>query len=202
MRSLQKDGLQSSAKTPPNPTPLYGAQLAQTVGLWTLIKEDYARHRKQLFAPGFHAILAYRICTWRQQFRNRLARYILGFPGRVGLVVARNVYGIELYETTRIARRLMIAHQHGIVLHQYATIGNDCVVRHGVTIGVSNSWEPGVGPTIGDNVHFGVGAVIIGNVAIGDNVSIGPNCVVSTNVPNDTIVFAPQSRILPRKTES
>lgn len=199
---MQEPGVEVKSVEEHTESNLYGAQLVQEVGFWKLIMEDYTAHRRKPFAPGFQAIFAYRICTWRMKFKNRFARYLFGLPGRIGLLIARNVYGIELYQATRIARRLVIAHQHGIVIHQYATIGNDCIVRQGVTIGVSSGWEEGVGPIIGDRVHFGVGSVIIGNIRIGSNVNIGPNCVISTNVPANTTVFAPQSRILPRNTDS
>lgn len=189
-------GIQEKIET--SSTRLFGDELVAKLGLWTLIKEDYVAHRSKFFAPGFQALVAYRLCTWRRRFKNPLLRFMCGFPGRIGLLLSRNLYGIELYESTKIGRRLVIAHQHGIVLHQFATIGNDCIVRHGVTIGVSNFWEEGVGPVIGNRVHFGVGSVIVGNVTIGDNVNIGPNCVVSTNIPPNATVFAPQSRIIPR----
>ena len=51
----------------------------------------------------------------------------------------RNFYGIELYPTARIGRRFGIAHQHGIVIHKRAVIGDDCLIRQGVTIGAAAS---------------------------------------------------------------
>ena len=38
-------------------------------------------------------------------------------------------------DRTHIGRRLRIAHQHGLVIHSAAVIGDDCLIRHGVTIG-------------------------------------------------------------------
>lgn len=93
-----------------------------------------------------------------------------------------------------------IGHQHGIVIHKYARFGDDCVLRQGVTLGVGNEWIKGRGPVIGNNVSFGVGAVILGNVKIGDNVQIGPNCVVMNDVPANRSLFVSPPRVLPLQT--
>lgn len=111
--------------------------------------------------------------------------------------IVRNLYGIELYPTARIGRRLRIAHQHGIVIHPAAVIGDDCMIRHGVTIGADGVRDDGGrAPVLGDRVKLGVGAVIAGPVRIGDDVTVGPNAVVMTNVPAGSIVTAPPSRIM------
>ena len=77
----------------------------------------------------------------------------------------RNVYGIQLSPQTQIGRRLRIVHQHGIVIHKSAVIGDDCLIRHGVTIGAARG--PGA-PRLGDRVEVGAGAVLVGNIRIGD----------------------------------
>jgi serine O-acetyltransferase len=116
--------------------------------------------------------------------------------------VARNVYGIELSDRTRIGRRLRIAHQNGIVIHGQAVIGDDCVIRQGVTLGARGGGRgsrtgkvPGA-PHLGDRVEIGVGAVLAGPIRIGDDVVIGPNAVVMTHVPAGAIVSAPPARVI------
>jgi len=109
----------------------------------------------------------------------------------------RNFYGIELYPTARIGRRFRIAHQHGIVLAQQVVIGDDCLVRQGVTIGAAGLREEAARPPrLGDRVEVGAGAVLAGPITIGDDVRIGPNAVVMTDVPAGSIVTAPPSRIM------
>ena len=116
-------------------------------------------------------------------------------------VVIRNVYGIEIFISTRIGRRVLIAHQHGIILHANAVVGDDCVLRQGVSIGQARGTRgapPPPAPKLGNRVDVGAGAVIMGDIVIGDGVSIGPNTVVMSNVPPNSIVTAPLSRIMPR----
>ena len=81
-------------------------------------------------------MLAYRLGSLVQRPRAvDPARARSGWSQRFLSFIVRNVYGIELYPTARIGRRFCIAHQHGIVIHKLAMIGDDCLVRQGVTIG-------------------------------------------------------------------
>jgi serine O-acetyltransferase len=97
----------------------------------------------------------------------------------------------------------VIGHQHGIVVHPGATIGDDCQIRHGCTIGAATDdgfWRQV--PTLGSRVNVGAGAMIIGRVHVGDDVRIGPNAVVMTNIPAGSIVLAEAPRIIrPRAPE-
>ena len=43
--------------------------------------------------------------------------------------------GIEIHPGAKIGRRLFIDHGYGIVIGETATIGNDCTIYHGVTLG-------------------------------------------------------------------
>lgn len=83
---------------------------------------------------------------------------------------------------------LAIAHFSGIVLSDFATIGENCTLFHQVTIGVNDFIDPHGAPVLGDNVYVGCGAKIIGPISIGDNVRIGANAVVTKDVPSDSTV--------------
>lgn len=80
--------------------------------------------------------------------------------------------------------------QHGVGSNiNGESIGANCRVNQQVTIGYGNG--PRL-PRIGNNVHIGAGARILGDVVIGDNVIIGANAVVTKNVPpNCTVVGVP-----------
>jgi len=106
----------------------------------------------------------------------------------------RAVYGIEIPWKAEIGRRVVIAHQGGIVIAPDAVIGDDCLIRQNVTIGMAR--EGGPSPRIGRGVQIGAGAVIAGDVTVGDGAVIGPNSVVTINVPSRSRVVAAPSRIL------
>lgn len=181
------------------PAALGGTDLIREMGLRAVIAEDYRAHQRDLTLPGLQTLIVYRIGTWARTL-PRLLRWPVTAIYMLLFLFCRNVYGIELRRTVTVGRRFVIGHQHGIVIHRFATFGDDCIVRQGVTLGIASEarWEFGVGPVIGNGVSFSPGAIVIGNVRIGDNVQIGPNCVVTTDVPADRILFIPAPRVLPR----
>jgi serine O-acetyltransferase len=162
-------------------------------GLWGLLREDFARHGRVWSSPGFQALAFYRIGVWAGR-RPRLVGFVPAVVYKLGSTFTRVVYGIELYRSARVGRRLCIAHQSGIVIHHKARIGDDCLIRQNVTIG--QTMTQGRAPTLGDRVEIGAGAVICGSVTIGNDVRIGPNCVVMTDVPDGATVFVPPAKIM------
>lgn len=175
-------------------------EMISALGFWPIIKEDFLKHRRELSKPGFQTLLVHRVGVYARTLPMPI-RLPLDIFYYVGYRFCRAFYGIEVRRTANLGRRLEIGHQHGIVIHDYARIGNDCVIRQGVTFGVSNVWETGKGPIIGDDVSFGVGSVIVGNVTIGNNVTVGPNCVVSSDVPPNRTLFIPPPRVIPKDIE-
>jgi serine O-acetyltransferase len=164
--------------------------------LLEILREDLERHNGQWHRPGFHAVALHRIATWQRGLPLPIRYPVLLAYGAL-YFVTRNLYGIELPRTTKVGRRLLIGHQSGIVVNQVATIGDDCVIRQNVTIGTAQ-WGESSGPTIGNGVEIGAGAVILGEITIGDGALIGSNAVVMTDVPAGARVVAPAPRILPR----
>jgi serine O-acetyltransferase len=164
-----------------------------------LLAEDHAandrsRMKWTVSTPGFQAIAVHRLGVWC----NGLGPALLRAPVRLAVgflaFLVRTLYGIELHPTARVGRRLRIAHQHGIVIHPAAVIGDDCLIRQGVTIGGAD--DGAQAPRLGDRVKLGVGAVLAGPITIGDDVVIGPNAVVMVDVPARSIVTAPPARIM------
>ena len=82
--------------------------------------------------------------------------------------------GTELPCEARVGRRLRIDHSHGIVISGDAWLGDDVILRNGVTIGLKHTGVRG-SPVIGDRADIGAGAKILGPIHIGNDVSIGAN---------------------------
>jgi serine O-acetyltransferase len=160
------------------------------------IREDWVASDRRLAMPGFQAMVVYRFGVWKEVIRQKPLRAPFSLLYRLGRLFVRNVYGIELYSTAQIGRRLRIAHQSGIVIHHDAVIGDDCLIRQGVTIGRGGVKD--AAPVLGDRVEIGAGAVLVGGIRIGDDVVIGPNAVVMTNIPAGSIVAAPPGRVFQR----
>jgi serine O-acetyltransferase len=91
---------------------------------------------------------------------------------------------------------LDIAHLGGITVSPLARIGRNCKIYPGVTIGTARTGDTHA-PRLGDNVHIGAGAAIIGDIDIADDISIGANAVVvqSFTEPGITIAGVPAKKV-------
>ena len=148
-----------------------------------LVREDWIAHNRDWTKPGFRAILVYRFGVWRMTVQSFIVRAPLSLLYRILFRHVRNVYGIELPYTAQLGRRIVFEHQHGVVVHGKAIIGDDCVIRQGVTIGNRYLNEPDSAPVLSERVNVGAGAKILGKVFIGPGASIGANAVVLEDVP-------------------
>ena len=90
----------------------------------------------------------------------------------------------------------------GVVIGETATVGDDCTIYHGVTLGATECNEPKRHPDLGNHVMVGAGAKILGPVQIGDHSKIGANSVVLKNVPMGATAVGIPARILIQKNES
>jgi serine O-acetyltransferase len=165
------------------------------------IKEDWQVYEKDLARQGFWVMVVYRFGRWRYGVNPQLLRKPLSFIYRILKLMSQIVTGIDLPCEVKVGRRLLIEHFGGIVVSGDAVIGDDVVLRHGVTIGLRRTEVPG-SPTIGDRVDIGAGAKILGPILIGDDVVIGANAVVLDDVPSHSIAVGIPAKILPRSSKS
>ena len=127
-----------------------------------------------------------------------LLRKPLSLAYRVMKTLSQILTGIDLPCEVQIGRRFRIDHFGGIIISGDAVIGDDVVIRNGVTIGLKRRDDPG-SPIIGNRVDIGAGAKVLGKIRIGDDVMIGANAVVITDVPANSIAVGIPARIIPRK---
>lgn len=129
-------------------------------------------------------------------FRSKVRLRARGVPFLPGLcdTVSRTLFNVSIGNRVTAGPGLMMTHGN-VVIDGQTVIGRNCQINPWVTIGLSNSKRLGFsvqGPTIGDYVHIGTGAKILGPISIGDHARIGANAVVISDVPaNTTVVGAP-----------
>ena len=156
------------------------------------IVSDWKAHGCDWTKPGFRALAYYRFGVWRMSVKPALLRAPLSIFYRFLYRRARNLYGIEVPYSANIGQNVVFEHQHGIVVHGDAVIGDGCIIRQGVTIGNRNLDKPFDAPKLGINVNIGAGAKILGGITIGDNANIGANAVVLKDVEEgQTVVGIP-----------
>lgn len=109
------------------------------------------------------------------------------------------VMGIDIPCQVTIGRRVVLYHCVGIVINDRVTIGDGCIIRHGVTIG-NKLREDGESapPSVGQRVEFGAGAIVIGDISIGDDAKVGAGAVVTRNVAQGAIVAGNPAREVAR----
>jgi serine O-acetyltransferase len=172
------------------------------LGLWQQIKEDWNAHGRDWTKPGFRAVAVQRFGVWRMQVEPKLLRAPLSILYKSLYRKVRNTYGIDLPYTVKLGRRVVIEHQSAIIIHGYCTIGDDCIIRQGVTLGNRYLDKPLESPQLGDRVNVGAGAKILGKVNLGDDVNIGANAVVLSDIPaGQTAVGIPAKMIAAKKNQ-
>ena len=181
--------------------PLLGSVIRLQRGLKDLISqihEDWVTNCRDWTMPGFRALAVHRVGTWLSNRRRSLLKSGLLVLYRVMYRYVRNHYGIEIPLTVMIGRRLILAHQSGIVFHWKAEVGDDCLIRHNATIGAGHGGRKNLhkGPRLGHRVEVAPGAVIFAGVKIGDGAVIGPNTVVMADVPAGARVVAEAPRLI------
>lgn len=156
--------------------------------LLALIREDLSANAGY---PKSQFVLAlFRLGQFARRDARRTRSLHTRLFGAAYEIITQWVLGIELPLATEVGRRLRIFHGVGLVVNASSKIGDDVVLRHGVTIG--NDGATDRCPTLRDGVDVGAGAVIIGGLVIGSYARVGANSVVTKNVePGMTVAGAP-----------
>ncbi|HEC05158.1 MAG TPA: serine O-acetyltransferase [Thiothrix sp.] len=144
--------------------------------------------------PGVHAIIFHRIshALWQRKLK---------YLARMLSTTSRFLTGIEIHPGAIIGRRFFIDHGMGVVIGETATIGDDCTLYHGVTLG-GTSWQEGQRhPSLKNNVVVGAGAKILGPITLNDEVRVGSNAVVVKDVAEGTTVIGVPGRDVIRRTQ-
>jgi serine O-acetyltransferase len=146
------------------------------------LREDWRTYERDLWRQGLWVMVVYRFGRWRYRVRPGWLRRPLSLLYKFGKIGSQILTGIDLPCETVVGRRLRIEHFGGIVISGDTVIGDDVVIRHGVTLGLRHTGARGA-PVIGNGVDIGAGAKILGAVTIGDGAVIGANAVVLHDVP-------------------
>jgi serine O-acetyltransferase len=159
------------------------------------LKEDWQTYEGDIWRQGLWVMWVYRFGQWRYGIRPALLRKPFSLLYKILRTGCQMLTGVELPCETRVGRRLRIEHFGGIVISGDTVIGDDVVLRHGVTIGLKRTGQRGA-PRIGNRVDIGAGAKILGNITIGDDAVIGANAVVLKDVPPGAFAVGIPARII------
>lgn len=135
---------------------------------------------------------------WKYEILLRKTEYYTNVSGGLLQKVLLNIYKFRLAKLGQklgfsiginvFGPGLSIAHYGCIVVNSSASVGANCRIHEGVTIGATNGEKKAA--SIGNNVFIGSGAKIIGDIKIVDDVAIGAGAVVVKDVLEKNISVA------------
>lgn len=129
--------------------------------------------------PGVFAIMVHRLA-------HELYKLEVPLLPRIMSEYAHSVTGIDIHPGAKIGESFFIDHGTGVVIGETTTIGKNCKIYQGVTLGAKSFPKDSRGrivrgakrhPTLGDRVTVYASATVLG----GDTV-IGHDCVISGGV--------------------
>ena len=163
-----------------------------------IIKRDPAAttHLQTIaYLKGFHAVQAQRAAHvfWKAGgFENDHVAFAI--QDRIN-----ELFAVCVHPGAQIGGGCFIDHATSVVIGETATIGRDCTILHGVTLGGTGKARTKRHPSIGDRVTLGVGATIVGDIRIGDDVTVAAQAVVSVDVPPGMTVVGTNNLLDPAK---
>lgn len=162
------------------------------------LRSDWITHERDPWRQGMWVMCVYRFGRWRYTLPWGWLRKPFSLLYKFLKIWVQILTGIDLPCETRIGQRLKIEHFGGVIISGDTVLGDDVILRNGVTIGLRRTDQPGA-PQIGNRVDIGTGAKILGKITIGDDAVIGANAVVLQDVPAGCIAVGIPARILRKK---
>lgn len=164
-------------------------------GARALLRRDAAANAHN--TKGLLIVLFYRIthilyCASR---RHGIVRLLYMPVAILYKVVVDYILCCHIPPATRIGGGLRVFHGYGITIGAEAVLGDNVTLRHNVTIGNKREGDPRC-PRIGNNVTFGTGATVVGDIAIGDGATIGAGAIVVSSVPAGAVAVGPAAKLL------
>lgn len=176
---------------------------------WNALKADTHRQYGEftivnlmkgiLFLRNFRVNVTLRLCQGIATSHN-LIKITLPFFKVLHRLVAYSAT-MDLPWCTSIGGGLALTHGWGLVVNNYAQIGNNVTLFHGVTLGrrdkISRSGERFIEyPVLEDEVWVGPHAIIVGGVTIGRGSRIAGGAFVTESVPPYSVVSGNPAKIV------
>ena len=167
--------------------------------MFDYIKADIQRYRRYgvsnslpkliLENQGLWALICYR--AGRHVIENPLPfglRHLFSAFYFLWWKTVQMTTGIYLSPTAKIGKGFFVGHFGQIFIGADTTIGEDCNVAQGVTLGYAyNKGKWGV-PPLGDRVFLAAGAKVIGPIHLANGTVVGANAVVTKSTEENAVM--------------
>jgi serine O-acetyltransferase len=105
-------------------------------------------------------------------------------------------FGISIPIGTKIGYGFYIGHFGNIVVNGKATIGNNCNLSQGVTIGEIPFGNSAGVPVLGDNIYLAPGSTVIGDTNVGSFSIVAPNSVLNHSIEDHSVVSGIPAKLI------
>lgn len=161
--------------------------------------QDYLRYKEKSFPKAFLLNPAVRF-LWTLRICQKYSKFnLLGILGRLYFKRLKVVFGYQIPFSTKIGKGLYLGHFGNIIINSKTTIGENCNIAQGVTIGFISRGAKKGAPKIGDNVWIGANSVVVGSIKIGDGALIAPLTFINFDIPENAVVSGNPAKILSYK---
>lgn len=152
--------------------------------------------RALIFFPGLVGVLAYRLGHLGLTRLPGPLRILAWIPTRL----AGHLVGVEFDPHVHAGPGLFVNH-YGNVFVGARSIGSNCNIAHGVTIGRSTTGDGGEDdvPVLGDRVWIGPNAVVAGGITLHDDSVVAANSLVGRDVPPAGVAVGVPARVMSRR---
>lgn len=149
---------------------------------------------KLLFAPAVQVVVLYRLS--HRLYQNPVTRPLAFVLRTVSIVWG----GTEIHPAATIGPGLCVVHSQKVLIGEGVTIGRDCRISHGVSIG-GDSGRGGPAelagwPVLGDGVTVALDSIVLGPITVGDGAFIAAQAMVVRDVPSKAVVAGSPARVV------
>lgn len=154
-------------------------------------KLSFWKYQKLKRLPQIKIVIRKRKIDYYRNRSNILCTY-----HKVVIARYKTKYGVDLPARLNLGNGFIIEHINGIVINPLVSIGDNCNIYNGVTIGLEKRGKRKGVPTIENEVWIGANACIVGKINIGNNVLIAPGAYVNFDVPDNSIVVGNPGKVI------
>jgi len=143
---------------------------------------------------GLQIMLMYRLMRFFRQARLPLLPELISR-------LTRHLYGADIHWKAEIEPGVMIVHGMGLCVSHGARVGSGAILFQNATLGEGIDPVTRVvgAPWLGNDVHVGPGATLLGPITVGSASKIMAGCVVLRSVPAGSLVESPAPVVRPRR---
>lgn len=142
-----------------------------------------------LLNPRLYPVVLVRVASFFYKYR-------LGIIAKIVSTLNFVLFGCDIARGAKIDAGLYLPHPSGVVIGEFATVGKNCIIHQGVTLGARGEEYESANPTIEDFVEIGTGAKILGKLQISQYAVIGANSVVLIDVPKFAVVVGIPAKVV------